>query len=48
VVAGADLRPGHVLAGPILVDAEDTTIWTPAGMAARVDHHGTLMMEVSR
>ena len=39
------LRAGHVLAGPALVDAPDTTIWVPAGMRATLDTLGTLVME---
>jgi N-methylhydantoinase A len=39
------LRPGHVLSGPALIDAPDTTIWVPADMHALVDITGTLVME---
>ncbi len=39
------LLAGHVLAGPALVDAPDTTIWVPAGMRATIDRQGTLVME---
>jgi N-methylhydantoinase A len=39
------LRAGHVLAGPALIDAPDTTIWVPAGMRASLDALGTLVME---
>ena len=42
-----DLLAGHVLEGPALVDAPDTTIWLPAGMRAMVDAQGTLVMEAS-
>ena len=44
---GADLRPGHALSGPALIDGSDTTIWIPAGAAATVDAHGTLDVEVA-
>jgi N-methylhydantoinase A len=42
---GALLSPGERLQGPALVDAPDTTIWIPEGMAARVDAHHTLIVE---
>ena len=42
---GPDLRPGHTLDGPALVDGSDTTIWVPPGCSARVDVHGTLEIE---
>ncbi len=48
VYSGADLRPGHRLSGPALVDGSDTTIWIPERTAAHVDGHGTLVMEVTR
>jgi N-methylhydantoinase A len=44
---GAALRPGHMLSGPALIDASDTTIWLPAGMTGMVNAQGTLVMEVS-
>ncbi|GAA2146726.1 hydantoinase/oxoprolinase family protein [Actinomadura napierensis] len=42
VVNSADLRPGHQLAGPALVDAPDTTVWVPEGQIASVDSLRTL------
>ncbi len=42
---GGALRPGHMLAGPALIDAHDTTIWVPGGMHAEVNPQGTLVME---
>ena len=39
------LLTGHMLAGPALVDAPDTTIWVPAGMRALIDPQGTMVME---
>ena len=47
VHAGADLRPGHTLLGPALIDGSDTTIWIPAGAAATVDAQGTLDVVVA-
>jgi N-methylhydantoinase A len=43
---GADLRPGHRVVGPALVDGVDTTIWVPPGTAAQVDRRSTLVIEV--
>jgi N-methylhydantoinase A len=43
---GADLRPGHRLAGPALVDGVDTTIWVPPRTVAQVDRRSTLVIEV--
>jgi N-methylhydantoinase A len=42
---GAELLPGHCLAGPALVDGVDTTIWIPPDMRAHVDPQGALRME---
>jgi len=47
VVRGSDIRPGHTLTGPAIVDAADTTIWIPAGTSARVDGFGTFDLEIS-
>jgi N-methylhydantoinase A len=47
VVRGSDIRPGHMLTGPAIVDAADTTIWIPAGTSARVDGFGTFDLEIS-
>jgi N-methylhydantoinase A len=46
-VRGSDIRPGHTLTGPAIVDAADTTIWIPAGTSARVDGFGTFDLEIS-
>jgi len=43
---GHALRPGHVLAGPALVERVDTTVLVSASYGARVDDHGTLVLEV--
>jgi N-methylhydantoinase A len=47
VVRGADLRPGHTVTGPAIVDAADTTIWIPPGATGRIDGFGTLDLEIS-
>jgi N-methylhydantoinase A len=44
---GAALAPGDGFSGPALVDAPDTTIWIPAGMAARMDASRTLRVEAA-
>jgi len=43
----ADLRPGHEITGPALVDAVDTTSWIPPGATARLDPYLTLDMELA-
>jgi len=48
VHTGSELRPGHVVAGPALVDGSDTTIWLPPGTVGRVDPNGTLGLEIGR
>ena len=45
VYDGAGLSPGHELKGPALVDSMDTTVWVPEGSSARIDEHGTFIME---
>jgi N-methylhydantoinase A len=40
------LLPGHVVAGPALVDGSDTTIWVPPDATGRVDPFGSFVMEV--
>ena len=47
VFSGDDLKSGHALRGPALVDCSDTTIWLPEGSRASVDRHGTLAIEVN-
>ena len=47
VVRGSDIRPGHTLTGPAIVDAADTTIWIPTGTSARVDGYGTFDLEIT-
>jgi len=48
VYRGSDLRSGHTLQGPSVVDASDTTVWLPEGSQASVDRHGTLAIEAAR
>ena len=48
VYDGTTLSPGHEFKGPALVDSMDTTIWVPEGGSARIDEHGTFIMEVAR
>lgn len=40
------LAPGHVVAGPALVDGSDTTVWVPPGASAVVDRRGTLVVSM--
>jgi N-methylhydantoinase A len=42
-----DLHPGHVVAGPALLDGTDTTVWVPGTTALSVNRHGTLILEVT-
>ena len=46
VVSAADLKPGSVCMGPVLVDGIDTTIWIPPRARARVDRHRTMDVEI--
>lgn len=39
----ADLRAGHAIEGPAIVEQYDTTCWIPAGYHVRVDRTGTLV-----
>jgi N-methylhydantoinase A len=48
VHTGSELRPGHVVTGPALVDGSDTTIWIPSATVGLVDRNGTLALEVGR
>jgi N-methylhydantoinase A len=45
VHAGSDLRPGHAIAGPALIDGSDTTTWVPHGHTAVVDDARTIILE---
>ncbi|HZP30683.1 MAG TPA: hypothetical protein VFC99_17170, partial [Acidimicrobiia bacterium] len=40
----AALEPGTRLAGPALVDADDTTVWIPPGHSAGLDERGSLLI----
>jgi N-methylhydantoinase A len=46
VYAGADLRPGHHVSGPALVDGLDTTVWIPPDSRLRVDTRNNFIVEV--
>jgi N-methylhydantoinase A len=46
VYNGDALEPGHVLAGPALIDGSDTTAWVPPSASARVDRLGSLVIDV--
>ena len=35
-----DLEPGAVVAGPAILEADDTTYVVPAGWSHRIDSHG--------
>jgi N-methylhydantoinase A/oxoprolinase/acetone carboxylase beta subunit len=43
----ADLKSGHIIDGPALIDGSDTTIWLPPGATGQVDDLGTFVMEVN-
>ena len=45
VYDGHALRAGDALAGPALVERTDTTIFVSAGYKARLDEHGTCVIE---
>jgi N-methylhydantoinase A len=40
-----DLRAGHTISGPGLVDQDDTTVHLPAGWTGRVSRSGNLLLE---
>jgi len=46
VVGFDQLARNETLAGPILVDGGDTTIWVPANSAAQLHENGTLIVTV--
>jgi N-methylhydantoinase A len=48
VYDGSGLCPGHQLKGAALIDSTDTTIWVPDGCSARIDEHGTFVMDVAQ
>jgi N-methylhydantoinase A len=43
----ADLRPGHRIDGPALLDDVDTTIWVPPSSAAHIDAYRSTIVELS-
>ena len=49
--AGARPQPARTPAtpypGPLVVEQLDTTVWIPPGDVARVDDHGTIVVEVA-
>jgi N-methylhydantoinase A len=47
VYAGADLRPGHRISGPALIDGVDTTVWVPPDSTMRVDARNNFVVEVA-
>ncbi|MEV4604412.1 hydantoinase/oxoprolinase family protein [Amycolatopsis sp. NPDC049253] len=47
VVRGEDLRPGHTITGPAVVDARDTTVWLPPGCTAHLDSYRTIDVRIS-
>ena len=44
VYARADLRAGHSLDGPAIVEQADTTVWVLPRWQARVHEDGTLIL----
>jgi N-methylhydantoinase A len=48
VYAADDLRAGDQLAGPVLVDAADTTIWAPARSELHVTPEGALVIHTAK
>ena len=45
IYARAALRPGHELAGPLIVEQEDSTTLVHPGTRALVDQHSNLLLE---
>lgn len=41
------LQPDREYPGPLVVEQLDTTVWIPPGDVARVDEHGTILVEVA-
>jgi len=46
VISVRDLKPGHEIEGPALLDGTDTTIWIPGRVSARCSEHRTIDMQV--
>ena len=47
VYDGAELRPGHTIAGPAVIDERDTTVWIPPAATAVVERAGTISIDVA-
>jgi hypothetical protein len=47
VIEDAALARGKALRGPALIERWDTSIWVPAGVLARRDAAGSIILEVS-
>jgi N-methylhydantoinase A len=45
VIRFDDLRPGHQLIGPALIDSDSTTFWVPDGARATVDERRSIVFE---
>jgi N-methylhydantoinase A len=43
-----DLRVGHAITGPMLIDSGDTTIWIPPGAIGVMDANRSIVIEVTR
>ena len=46
VYAGIDLVPGHVLAGPLVVEEQTTTIFAGPGDRVDIDHAGNYLIHL--
>ena len=44
IMRRADLRPGHPITGPALIEQDDTTIWVTPGWTGSVDPHLNLRL----
>jgi N-methylhydantoinase A len=47
VFVGDDLRAGHEVSGPALIDGVDTTVWIPPDRRLRVDSRNNFIVEVN-
>ena len=48
VVDRSRLSAGETYPGPLVVEQLDTTVWIPPRDVARVDEHGTIVVEIAR
>ena len=46
VYDGAQIRPGHLIPGPAVIEEPDTTIVVYPGQEAMADHYGTYVIEI--